>query len=543
MLSALLDRRVDLPRELLEQISNASLYNPARVEICHAHRKTRPLYLALADRWHQIGERDRALGVIDTVRRQMIEARQPAEMLAQLDAVKARLSAKPPESVAVDSMKQTWSRRIGSVASGVFALLLGLAGIGTIVALTGAAIGWVAGRPQLLLPFVVAVTTVVVYLGMRSLGRTLTAVFKPTLVLSVGGPEGVRAARWNYVAGFPRLLDWRKISEGDMSMPGSDPYVEEGARLSGLTARLRPIFEVRLFGRIAYELLIEPSLQPVPWEALAHAGLAGRVGDVKEQFQFFRSSFSAPAASRRRSWRDDNAVSIVGRAHDTTSLHQLWTRHVDPDRLTIYGEREVTKTALTSSIRVLHLIGRTRTGSGVGLFQVTAEGYQAASELQPEFAHVVIVQCRPQESFDRTQTDREQTASLRGFAAEVFEAGAGTVVFLPIMPAVIGERVAHKLAEFCMRATVPSRVAWLNHVSGLREIILRSASRSETRLSEAAKRYQQSDAVSEIAETVSDEELAVATREMAMDVTLWLRDSGVPVNFQADMFVPRPPAA
>jgi hypothetical protein len=108
--------------------------------------------------------------------------------------------------------------------------------------------------------------------------------------------------------------------------------------------------------------------------------------------------------------------------------------------------------------RVLHLIGSARWGSSGPLFALQAQGNQPAAlisidNLPLAAAAIVIVQEEPAERLRRLDVDREQTAAARGWAAQIFRAGAETVILMPAAPIELSEQM---ITAFAHRLWVPS---------------------------------------------------------------------------------------
>jgi hypothetical protein len=175
----------------------------------------------------------------------------------------------------------------------------------------------------------------------------------------------------------------------------------------------------------------------------------------------------------------------------------------------------------SAGLRAIHLVGRARKSGGERLFQITPERYFTCRQIPAASARIIVVQCQPVESFERTDTDREQIAALRGFAADLFEAGARTVIFLPQMPAAISDKVARQLAEFCMRKRGPSYFALLDQISKIRDTISSSITVETAASGEAGQKYTHSE--SSGPEVVDLESLNSTRGEMSMDVTVWTR--------------------
>lgn len=86
-------------------------------------------------------------------------------------------------------------------------------------------------------------------------------------------------------------------------------------------------------------------------------------------------------------------------------------------------------------------------------------------------AILVIVQAEPVELERRLDTDREQAYDLRSFAADVFAAGARTVIALPAVSPDLAQAVLNELAIALHDQPVPDRSHILFAVTRIRRLV------------------------------------------------------------------------
>ncbi|HEX8921846.1 MAG TPA: hypothetical protein VF766_10235, partial [Pyrinomonadaceae bacterium] len=108
--------------------------------------------------------------------------------------------------------------------------------------------------------------------------------------------------------------------------------------------------------------------------------------------------------------------------------------------------------------------------SSVATLPVETEMLIGTEDLPLDTTNWVVVQAEPVELTARLQTDREQTASLRAFAADVFAAGASNVLMLPALP----EELATMVLQFFTKALADRTdgLTFFNIIERMRIIIM-----------------------------------------------------------------------
>lgn len=125
-----------------------------------------------------------------------------------------------------------------------------------------------------------------------------------------------------------------------------------------------------------------------------------------------------------------------------------------------------------SSWRVLHLIGRARRGaSGVLFTPAGAEQPVRISDLPLGRAAIVVVQEEPVSRIQRLDVDREQTSDTRQWAADVFAAGAQTVLLIPSLPYETAAEGIRAMGEKWGASKAPSLWTLVDGVAALRRRI------------------------------------------------------------------------
>ncbi len=587
LLSALLagGHLSDATSSLLERISDSTYYDPARTESCRAHSATLPLYYRLALEWKRRGEAGRARLMVNEVRSEMLENRR-SDALRQVDELigliseepaeprqappvlsKPRLARSAPPRQGLPATSQSWetaptsrpsqarpasSRRsvgwIGYVSLGL--LVLGI----TIYAAYRFLPAETPGLPEPLfrslnwafaserhmqftgIAVAIAACLILAPRCRDFVMRAVAMILKPRLVVSEAG-DRVRIARVH--AGTPRFpfnfLKYGALYEVEVRRPGSDPYREEARKLEELGARLRPLLRYLYGGRVPFELIVPaatssaaretmpapPNLQSMPWEALIHSGIAGPTGKLREYLQIARTE---PGGNVDTDWTAGERIVLLARSSQMAALERAWSNRAGSGGYERIDERSAGLSVSGSATRALHLVGRTRRSGAERTFQIDAERHFTVGRILALAARIVIVQSQPVESLERTDTDREQIAALRAFAADLFQGGVHTVILLPQYPAVTSEAVAGKIAAFCTRGRRPGYFALLNHITDIRNTITKSITAGSASLTEASQKYTYAESAAPArSETVDRASLNAAAAEMSMDVTVWTR--------------------
>lgn len=285
--------------------------------------------------------------------------------------------------------------------------------------------------------------------------------------------------------GWP-LSTSRKTKRHDCegSISGLPPYREAASSMplevSDELLRLRRLIMnsrlLRRFLALPVALKVDASLAHYPWEAvLSLASAPDEQPDGEDDplppFHFLRAD---ETTAGKRSGEDIKSVYVVASGTWTGMAVNSWPFvAIGPHKAEI---KTVPPPAGENVLRagggIVHLVGTpVRVASGLRLR--VSEGAARASRrraaappeggadspppedeahvgtenLAPEEATLVVVQAEPLEFSPRLQTQREQTALLRAFAADVFAAGAPAVVVVPALPNPIGTMVVSRLAR------------------------------------------------------------------------------------------------
>ena len=223
---------------------------------------------------------------------------------------------------------------------------------------------------------------------------------------------------------------------------------------------------------VRISLDIDPALERMPWEALlSHPVLTGDSA-LPGALDFWRRGEPLAGTERPRRARPPGTVAVLA---DTT--RRLFAERAGlarslsfPD-LSASGGDDVNRvieragTLATDPSDIVLVIGRPVRMRGALLLQTaeqaTARGTSAedlretlvgGGLLEPQVvaglqARLYIVLGAPGETGSRYDTERRDTADLRGWAADVFRAGAATVIMLPSMDPELAEAVLKGIAS------------------------------------------------------------------------------------------------
>jgi len=292
------------------------------------------------------------------------------------------------------------------------------------------------------------------------------------------GDLGVVIERWQADPASP--LPWRRHEPADVTeafaLPPLRGYERGAAAMpAGLRDPLRVLARRAGSRSVRVSLDVDPALERLPWEALlSHPLLAGEAA-LPGALDFWRRGepLAGAGRSRRGRLRPPRCVDVLA-----DSTRRLFAERAGlartlrfPDLSASAGadvnqavERAGSRAAADPSDIVL-VIGRPVRVRGTVLLQ-TAE--QAAARgtsaedlreavvggglLEPEVvaglqARLVIVLGAPAETGGRLDTERRDAADLRGWAADVFRAGAETVISLPSLHPRLAEEVLAAMAS------------------------------------------------------------------------------------------------
>jgi hypothetical protein len=265
---------------------------------------------------------------------------------------------------------------------------------------------------------------------------------------------------------YERKLDNADL--GTLSDSWTSPPVGPYASAGGNVPLVGPVPELRalrtaLRGTVNVPLEVQSGLEGLPWEAFLEEWTKPRL-DADSAINVFRWARPIPRGSERVVARN-GAVRVVTDRTWSALASEIWSYRADSGTIAgdmpVHGER----------LAVLHLIGRPVSASRGSLFQIAATADRLSSEVgesvrdtgslvlpheAAERAVVVIVQAEPANVVVRVDTDREEAAKVRVFAAEVFAAGARLVVAIPALPPALAEKAVAELAT-CLGGRSHSR--------------------------------------------------------------------------------------
>lgn len=288
-------------------------------------------------------------------------------------------------------------------------------------------------------------------------------------------------AKQESVSGKGEALVLRPYREAAQDVP-----LEISNELLKLKDKVRPPFKMFV------GLQVDPTLSFYPWEAMLILTMpAENVTDLLPQVHFWRQG-EALAAAEGITYT--NKVDLV-----TTN----WGIFASTAWSPLKGKVNVTDVPLridkAETRKVLHLIGKAVNASAglrlklsdasidrklrpqvelnapplsnVATLPVESEMLIGTEDLPLDSTEWVIVQAEPVELTARSQTEREQAASLRAFAADVFAAGARGVLMLPAFPPEMGAAVLQLFTKL-LTGRVSDLIFFFNTIEQMRRIII-----------------------------------------------------------------------
>jgi hypothetical protein len=228
-------------------------------------------------------------------------------------------------------------------------------------------------------------------------------------------------------------------------------------------------------------------------------------------FHYVREGSALPKPpSGIAQWRNAG-VYVVSRAAAFNPAHDAWTIPGSPGA--VGGGEEVP--GANSPLRVLHLVGRARSGASGPVFSVGRRegglGEAIGIDALPlADAAIVLIQEEPAERLRRLDIDRQQSADARGFAAEVFRAGAHTVILVPGMPVALSWGTIRALAGKIAGEQAPDLWRTVSAARAARQAVLDFKPRRQAR--HAA-----------LVTGMDDDAVTDALRELALEITVFTR--------------------
>lgn len=291
-----------------------------------------------------------------------------------------------------------------------------------------------------------------------------------------GGDIGVIIEKWQVDPARP-LTWWRPepthVTDSAV-LPPLRAYERSAAALpASLQDGLRELASLVGSRRsVRVSLDIDPALERMPWEALLSYPVLTGGSTVPGALDFWRRGEPLAGTGRPGRPRPPGTVAVLA---DTT--HRLFAERAElarslsfPD-LSASGGDDVNRvieragTQATDPPDIVLVIGRPVRMRGAVLLQTaeqaTARGTSGkdlretlvgGGLLEPQVvaglqARLFIVLGAPGETGSRYDTERRDTADLRGWAADVFRAGAATVIMLPSMDPERAEAVLKEIAS------------------------------------------------------------------------------------------------
>jgi hypothetical protein len=258
--------------------------------------------------------------------------------------------------------------------------------------------------------------------------------------------------------------------------------------------------------RFPMALICDHVLAQYPWEAPLN--IAARGNDC---FEFVRSSDLVPPPTGLADWASAG-VYVVCRSTFGEMLDRAWQKIERGASSRV--EMNLSGTFVPPgrrSLRVTHLVGASVGTASGPVFTITPRRSNQFSPVKVEgFAGgpaIVIVQEEPVERILRLDTDREQTAQTREWAADLFRSGVHTVILVPALPLELARKVVETIAKGLRDDKPPDLFELLRVVTRCRNII--KSAKQESRWQESR--------------SLSDAEIRAALRELSLEVTFFSR--------------------
>jgi hypothetical protein len=385
-----------------------------------------------------------------------------------------------------------------SLSSGLKNLVVTAGGLGSLALAVAAVLGvrWFTqhwdvfatfGVVLVILAFEAALIWTVFVVLRPQVNRSHFLMFRQTIVLEPN-PDGkgvsfqAEMARIPFITRnlFPETSQWRWVS-----------YILRGLSRPRMSKRIvieRPTFEPyhstpNLLSRgvstyltgypgLYVAFFIEPSLARYAWEAIiafSGRGLLDRA--LRRSIQPVRTGEPLPRMPEGfTAWNTASTRIVARHGHS----NDVWTSSGGIDVRVLQGM----PIPQLPPLRVLHLIGRARRGTSGPVFSVGGLGGDlgeliSIDRLPLSISAIVVVQEEPAERLRRIDIDREQTADARDWAAQVFRAGAQTVIFVPAMPLEVAGRTIGALARKLNRPKAPNVWRLIEAVGTARRAVVR----------------------------------------------------------------------
>jgi hypothetical protein len=298
------------------------------------------------------------------------------------------------------------------------------------------------------------------------------------------GEIGIDIEKWQ--ADPPRLPPWKHPEPAHVTDSAVLPPLRAYERsAAALPASLQDGFRelARLVGSrrsVRISLDIDPALERMPWEALLSYPLLTAESALPGALDFWRRGEPLAGTGRPRRAQPPGTVAVLA---DTT--RRLFAERAGLGRSVSFPDlsgddvnRAIERAGAlaTDPPDIVLVIGRpVRVRDAVLLQTAEQAAARGTSEddlresvvggglLEPQVvaglaARLFIVLGAPGETAGRFDTERRDTADLRGWAADVFRAGAATVIMLPSMKPERAEAVLGKIASCIRKGITPDAV-------------------------------------------------------------------------------------
>ena len=226
---------------------------------------------------------------------------------------------------------------------------------------------------------------------------------------------------------------------------------------------------------------IDPALERLPWEALLSYPVITGESDVPGSLDFWRRGEPLPETGQPPRPRHPRRVCVL--ADSTRRLfaeRAALARDLSFLDLSASDGTDVNRTVERSGAPgpdppdIVLVIGRPARVRGTVLLQVAEQASALGTSadelreavvggglLEPEVvaglrARLFIVLGAPTESDSRLDTERRDAADLRGWAADVFRAGAAMVISLPSLSPALAEAVLQAIASALRKGGITS---------------------------------------------------------------------------------------
>jgi hypothetical protein len=305
---------------------------------------------------------------------------------------------------------------------------------------------------------------------------------------STGATGDIRVAidKWQAV---PRdRFPWTRrapVHAADIAvLPPLRAYLQGAAAVpASFQADLRQLASRVAARSLRITLDIDPELERLPWEALLSYPILAAESDVPGSLDFWRRGEPSPETARPP--RPRHPVGVCVLADGTRRLfaeRAALGRDLSFLDLSASVGADVNRTVERSESLghdppdIVLVIGRPARAHGAVLLQVAeqadARGTSAdelreavvgGGLLEPEVvaglrARLFIILGAPMESGSRFDTERRDAADLRGWAADVFRAGAATVISLPSLSPTLAEAVLREISSALRKEITPATV-------------------------------------------------------------------------------------